>query len=110
MSEDFATRGSGMVHCTTCGSKMAPTAPNCPKCGAPNALAMPILSEKTMTAAALLCFFFGVFGVHRFYVGKMGTGLLMLLTFGGLGIWSLIDFIRIIIGSFTDKQGLKLQR
>ena len=47
----------------------------------------------------------GVFGAHRFYVGKIGTGILMLLTLGGLGIWSLIDFIIIAVGSFKDKQG-----
>jgi TM2 domain-containing membrane protein YozV len=58
--------------------------------------------------AFLLCFLFGVFGAHRFYVGKIGTGILMILTFGGLGIWALIDMIMIIIGSFTDKAGNKL--
>jgi hypothetical protein len=100
----------GMVHCTTCGSQMAASAATCPKCGAPNALASAGISEKTMVAAALLCFFLGVFGIHRFYVGKIGTGVLMLLTFGGLGIWSLIDFIMIIVGSFKDKNGLKLAR
>lgn len=63
-----------------------------------------------MVAAALLCFFLGTFGIHRFYVGKIGTGILMILTFGGLGIWTLIDFVMIIVGSFRDKQGLKLAR
>jgi len=48
--------------------------------------------------------------VHRFYVGKIGTGVLMILTFGGLGIWVLIDFIMILVGKFTDKEGLALAR
>ena len=42
--------------------------------------------------------------MHRFYVGKVGTGILQLLTFGGLGIWALIDLIMILVGTFRDKQ------
>ena len=62
-------------------------------------------SPKSRLAAALIAWFLGVFGVHRFYVGKIGTGLLMLVTLGGLGIWVLIDFVMILIGSFRDKEG-----
>ncbi len=62
-------------------------------------------SSKGFVPTLLLCFFFGVLGVHRFYVGKVGTGILQLLTIGGFGIWALIDFIMIVVGSFTDKQG-----
>ena len=65
---------------------------------------------KSWIAALLLCFFVGVLGVHRFYVGKVGTGILMLVTFGGLGLWTLIDFIMIAIGKFSDKQGNALAR
>ena len=64
--------------------------------------------KKRILPAFLLCFFLGCFGAHRFYVGKIGTGILQLLTLGGLGIWALIDWIMIIIGAFTDKQGQKL--
>ncbi|MEV4344000.1 TM2 domain-containing protein [Actinoplanes sp. NPDC049596] len=66
--------------------------------------------SKSWIAALLLCFFVGTLGVHRFYVGKIGTGILMLITVGGFGIWTLIDFITIAIGKFTDKQGLALAR
>lgn len=68
------------------------------------------VSDKSMVPAVLLCFFLGMFGIHRFYVGKVGTGILMILTLGGLGIWSLVDFIMIIVGSFKDKNGLPLKR
>lgn len=67
-------------------------------------------TQKSWIAALLLCFFLGVLGVHRFYVGKIGTGILMLLTVGGLGVWVLIDFIVILIGKFSDKQGQPLAR
>lgn len=66
------------------------------------------VSDKKRLPAFLLCFFFGALGVHRFYVGKVGTGILQLLIIGGLGIWVLIDFILIIVGSFRDKQGRKI--
>ncbi|NCS57736.1 MAG: TM2 domain-containing protein [Microcystis aeruginosa G11-04] len=66
------------------------------------------MSEKRILPALLLCFFFGMFGAHRFYVGKIGTGILQLVTLGGLGIWVLIDFIMIIVGAFTDKEGSSL--
>jgi len=105
-----STTGVGLIFCSTCGEKMAPTAGACPKCGAPNASAKGRTSEKTWIAALLLCFFLGIFGIHRFYVGKIGTGILQLLTFGGLGIWALIDFILIIIDNFKDANGLPLKR
>ncbi|MEZ5158027.1 MAG: TM2 domain-containing protein [Candidatus Nanopelagicales bacterium] len=61
-------------------------------------------SPKSRLAAALLAWFLGFLGIHRFYVGKVGTGILMIVTLGGLGIWVLIDFIVILIGSFKDKE------
>lgn len=67
-------------------------------------------SDKGFVPAVLLCFFLGGFGIHRFYLGKVGTGILMLLTLGGLGIWTIIDFVRLIIGSMKDKDGPPLRR
>ena len=66
-------------------------------------------SDKSNTVALLLCFFLGFLGVHRFYVGKIGTGVLQLVTLGGLGIWALIDFIMIVLQKFTDSEGNTLR-
>jgi len=62
-------------------------------------------SDKDFLATLLLCLFLGVLGVHRFYVGKIGTGLLWLFTGGLFGIGYIVDLIFIITGNFTDKQG-----
>jgi len=67
------------------------------------------ISEKGFVPTILLCFFLGALGAHRFYVGKIGTGVLQLVTLGGLGIWVLIDFIIIVTGSFKDKADLPIK-
>ncbi len=67
-------------------------------------------SDSQWVVTLLLAFLLGVIGAHRFYVGKTGTGILMLLTFGGLGIWLLIDLILIVTGQFTNKDGEKIAR
>ena len=67
------------------------------------------MSNKSKFLAAILCFFLGVLGVHRFYVGKIGTGFLQLITAGGFGVWWIIDLILILLGKFTDSQGNALK-
>ncbi len=62
------------------------------------------VSEKGFVPTILLCYFLGFLGVHRFYVGKIGTGILMIVTFGGFGIWVIVDMVLIATGSFKDKQ------
>ena len=66
-------------------------------------------SRKSFVATLILCILLGGLGVHRFYVGKIGTGILMLLTLGGLGIWILIDIIVIAVGKFKDSSGLPIK-
>jgi TM2 domain-containing membrane protein YozV len=92
-----------MIPCRGCGQPIHESAAYCPHCGAPNTE-----STKRILPAALLCFFFGLLGFHRFYVGKIGTGILQLLTGGGFVVWTVYDFVLIILGGFTDKQGNKI--
>ena len=75
-----------------------------------------LLNSSTTTSTTdwltlfLLTFFVGGLGVHRFYGGKIGTGFLMLLTLGGLGVWILVDLILVVTGQFTNKDGQKIPR
>ena len=69
----------------------------------------PPLSNKSFLTAWLLSLLLGVFGVDRFYLGKVGTGILKLVTLGGFGIWALVDLILILTNKMRDKQGLPLE-
>jgi len=64
-------------------------------------------TEKKLTLF-LLCWLFGIFGLHRFYTGKYLTGVLMLVTFGGVCLWMIVDLALIVMGRFTDKEGLRI--
>ena len=92
---------------TATGSAKPPPPPPPP---APPIAPVEEISKHKILPAFLLAFFFGIFGAHRFYVGKIGTGLIQLFTGGGGGIWMLIDWILILCRVFTDKQGRRLAK
>lgn len=67
-------------------------------------------SPKSRLIALLLCFMFGWMGAHRFYCNKMGTGVAMLVTMGGFGLWIFVDLVMIAMGSFKDKDDLPITK
>jgi len=70
----------------------------------------PVLKNKQrhFLAVFFLSFMWGTFGADRFYLGKYGTGILKLVTFGGFGLWTLIDLALIMNGAMRDKQGKEM--
>ena len=113
------------MFCNKCGKEIADEALICPYCGCgtvnyvrdqakaearASVQAAPQPLQKKRSVALLLCLFLGCLGAHRFYVGKIGTGILYLFTFGLFGIGWLVDFFSILFGSFRDKYGFWLRR
>ena len=97
---------TAVVPCRHCDTPISAIAEICPHCGVrqdPGRVARHTdASEKKLVPAAVLCVMLGVFGAHRFYVGKIGTGLAQLFTLGGLGLWMLYDLILILTAQFRD--------
>ncbi|MFE1996897.1 TM2 domain-containing protein [Leptospira kirschneri] len=103
---DNISKGIDEVFCSSCGSVIKKAAEICPKCGVRQ---KGNVSDNWLITF-LLCLFLGVLGVHRFYTGKIGTGILMLITGGGCGIWTLIDLIMILLGNYKDSQSNPITR
>jgi|GEM_PF-420279 len=92
------------MFCPHCGTEIG-NKRFCYNCGAsPTTMRGEIVSPKSQWAALALCVFFGFFGVHRFYVGKTGTGVLYFFSGGGFFVGWFMDIYHIAIGTFKDKK------
>lgn len=67
------------------------------------------MEKKSFLATEIMCLFLGVLGVHRYYTGYIGLGILQTLTLGCCGIWTFIDLIFISLGKYKDAQGNELE-
>jgi TM2 domain-containing membrane protein YozV len=122
------------MFCPKCGQQTTEDQAFCASCGAPlteaarRGAAVPAtgISPKSRLATSLLAFFLGYFGAHRFYIGKTGTAIVMLvlgivgipLCFVfvgipiviGVSVWRLVDFILAVAGKMEDSNGLLIEK
>jgi len=119
---DLKTVGPDEMVCSSCGAVIKKAALQCPKCGVATmswdavkhgyskVLGVQNGIGKKWLTTLLLAVFLGWLGIHRFYVGKIGTGILWFLTLGISGIGWIIDIIFILTGQFKDKKGNYIKR
>jgi TM2 domain-containing membrane protein YozV/ribosomal protein L40E len=116
----------GTHFCPECGAQTTSSTEVCVRCGARIEKEISgYISPKSRLATTLLAFFLGTFGAHRFYVGKIGTAIIMLLLgiagianirgaapmlLGTVGLWAFIDFIFAVTGHMKDRQGRLIQK
>ncbi|MBP3923625.1 TM2 domain-containing protein [bacterium] len=106
IAEDTKSEVSRTRTCPFCGEIIPASTNKCTHCGE-------VLADgvgKSWVKTLLLCSFLGLFGAHSFYNKKIGIGIAQLLTFGGLGIWWLVDGIMILHGCYKDGDGNKLSK
>lgn len=110
-------KGTGNEYCQNCGQAVTPGAAVCVSCGASlNGANAAVGEQKSKLVAVLLCFFLGSIGIHDFYLGYTKYGVIKIVlaccTAGTVsGIWALIDFVRLLIGSIhTDANGVELKK
>lgn len=102
-------RAKGRRRVRKVAKKSTPAPASAPAASTSKSVAAGEQSNKSKIVAGLLGIFLGACGVHRFYLGYTGIGILMLVTLGGCGIWSLIDAIMVLVGKVPDAHGRPLR-
>ena len=117
--QEGAARKTNTVFCVVCGTEMNRDDTFCHACGwdsrvpptpSPQRLVDPNPSPYNRLAALLLCLILGFLGLHRFYVGKVGTGLLWLFTLGFFSVGVIFDLVLIATGEFRDADQRRVLR
>lgn len=104
------------MFCKNCGAEINDNAVVCVNCGCAvnndtnKVITDPDKSSKDWIITLLLCWFLGYLGVHSFYAGKIGIGIIQFITAGGCGIWTIIDLVMICLGNYTDGDGKYIRR
>ena len=94
--------------CPYCNGEIYAEATKCRHCK--RWLNEPEYKSRKFLDTLLLSWFLGIYGIHRFYTGYFAIGIVQLLTLGGCGIWSVIDFISICLGNFNDSKDNPLEK
>ena len=94
----------GVQYCQSCGKTTQPTDKVCINCNTK------LAGGKDWLTTLLLNIFVGYLGVHRFYTGNIGIGLLQLFTVGGCGVWTIIDLVLIVTDNYKDGDGQPLDK
>lgn len=108
MSDNIQEKKFDEVYCASCGKAIKAQAELCPFCGVRQAAGN--VSEKSWGTLLMLFIFLGWIGAHRFYVGKVGTAILYIITLNGIGIWWLIDLILILSKNFKDSENKLIKK
>ena len=94
--------------CPFCNNEINVEATRCKYCK--KWINEPVNKPRKFLDTLLLSWFLGIYGIHRFYTGYYAIGVVQLLTLGGCGIWSMIDFVSICLGNFKDSKDLPLEK
>lgn len=99
-------RNNNEKYCFNCGAVIDSKMKKCPICGVDQPDAVNQTFNSRWLMAFLLCLVLGSLGIHRFYLNRVGTGILMLITLGGCGVWYIIDLVLLIVGGLRDGDGV----
>ncbi|MCL2220230.1 MAG: TM2 domain-containing protein [Chitinispirillia bacterium] len=110
-NNNLREKAADEAFCTSCGTVIKKAAEICPHCGVRQKGRI-LTSDVSMNwlTLLLLSIFLGIFGIDRFYAGRIGTGILKLITGSFCGVWWIIDLVLILTDKFKDSRGNVIRR